>query len=183
MIRWLKKLIFWFLTVCFLAAFAYCVFLPRVLPREYAEYVEKYADEYQLEQSLVYAVIFCESHFQADAVSQAGAAGLMQVTGETGRWAAGQMGMNPDTVDLKDPETNIRLGCWYLKWLDEKFNGVRETGLAAYNAGHGNVAKWLADGEKSKDGLNLDEIPFGETKSYVRRVQLMEKLYRIAYRF
>ncbi len=81
------------------------------------------------------------------------------------------------------PETNIRLGCWYLKWLDEKFSGVQETGLAAYNAGHGNVAKWLADEEKSRDGMKLDEIPFGETKSYVKRVQLAEKLYRIAYRF
>lgn len=183
MIRWLKKLILWLLILCFLAAFAYYVFLPRALPRDYAEYVEKYAGEYQLEESLVYAVIFCESHFQTEVVSQAGATGLMQVTEETGRWAAGQIGINPDDLNLKDPETNIRLGCWYLKWLNEKFNGVRETGLAAYNAGHGNVAKWLADREKSKDGLNLDEIPFGETKSYVRRVQLIEKLYRTIYRF
>ena len=105
------------------------------------------------------------------------------MTEETGLWAAGQVGLEQETLNLKDPETNIRLGCWYLKWLDEKFSGVQETGLAAYNAGHGNVAKWLADEEKSRDGMKLDEIPFGETKSYVKRVQLAEKLYRIAYRF
>lgn len=183
MIRWIKKWIKRLLILCLFAAFAYYTVLPRVLPREYAEYAEKYAEEYQLEESLVYAVIFCESHFQADAVSQAGAEGLMQVTKETGLWAAGQIGLVQDGLDLKDPETNIRLGCWYLKWLDEKFGGVQETGLAAYNAGHGNVAKWLADEEKSKDGINLDEIPFGETKSYVKRVQLVERLYRAVYRF
>lgn len=181
MVRWVKKLAVKLFIVCMLAAFAYCVLLPHILPREYSEYVEKYAAEYQLEESLVYAVIFCESHFQPDAVSPAGAVGLMQVTEETGLWAAGQVGL--ETPDLRDPETNIRLGCWYLKWLEEKFSGIQETGLAAYNAGHGNVAKWLADEEKSRDGLNLDEIPFGETKSYVKRVQLAELLYRILYRF
>ena len=183
MIRWFKKLLYRLLVICFLAAFAYLVLLPRVLPRDYAEYVEKYAAEYQLEESLVYAVIFCESHFDKDAVSPAGAIGLMQVTEETGLWAAGQVGLEQETLNLKDPETNIRLGCWYLKWLDEKFSGVQETGLAAYNAGHGNVAKWLADEEKSREFMKLDEIPFGVTKSYVKRVQLAEKLYRIAYRF
>ena len=48
----------------------------------------------------------------------------------------------------------------------KKFDGIQETALAGYNAGHGNVSKWLADEEKSKDGLTLDEIPYGETKSY-----------------
>ncbi len=74
-------------------------------------------------------------------------------------------------------------GTKYLKENLERFGGDVSLALAAYNAGHGNVAKWLADEEKSRDGMKLDEIPFGETKSYVKRVQLAEKLYRIAYRF
>ncbi len=182
MIRFLKKCLTFVVVLLLMASFAYFVLLPRVLPREYREYVEKYAGQYQLEESMIYAVIFCESHFEADAVSSAGAIGLMQVTEETGWWAAAQIGLNADSIDLKDPETNIRVGCWYLSWLDQKFDGVWETTLAAYNAGHGNVAKWLADEDKSKDGLTLDEIPYGETKSYVKRVELVERIYRTVYR-
>lgn len=182
MIRLIKRVFTLFLTLVLLAAFGYFVVLPRVLPRTYQNYVETCAARYRLPQSLIYAVIFSESHFEPAAVSSAGAIGLMQVTEETGWWAAAQMGMDVGTLDLTDPETNIRIGCWYLGWLDKKFNGVQETMLAGYNAGHGNVMKWLADEEKSSDGLTLDEIPFGETKLYVKKVALLEKIYRAIYR-
>ena len=181
MIRFIKRLFTTAVSLALLVSFGYFVVLPRVLPLNHQAEVEKYAREYQLEKSLVNAVIFCESHFEPEAVSTAGAIGLMQVTAETGWWAAEQMGLNPNTVDLTDPDTNIRIGCWYLNWLLEKFDGVTETALAGYNAGHGNVQKWLADEEMSADGITLDEIPYGETKSYVVKVQLAEKVYRYVY--
>lgn len=182
MIRFIKKLFTLAVSLALLVTFGYCVVLPRVLPLKYQDIVEKYTKQYQLEESLVYGVIFCESRFEPEAVSSADAVGLMQVTRETGWWAAEQMGLDPDTIDLTDPDTNIRIGCWYLHWLNEKFDGVRDTAIAGYNAGHGNVAKWLADEEKSRDGITLDEIPYGETKSYVKRVELAEKVYRFVYR-
>lgn len=182
MIRFIKKLFLLAVSLVLLAAFGYCVVLPRVLPLQYQDIVKKYAAEYQLEESLVYGVIFCESRFEPQAVSSADAVGLMQVTKETGWWAAGQLGLDADTIDLTDPDTNIRIGCWYLSWLNEKFDGVQDTAIAGYNAGHGNVAKWLADEEISRDGITLDEIPYGETKSYVKRVELAEKIYRFVYR-
>lgn len=182
MIHLIKKVVTLLVMLVLLVAFGYFVVLPRVLPRTYQNHVEAYAAQYHLPQSLVYAVIFSESHFEPNAVSSAGAIGLMQVTEETGWWAAAQMGMDAETLNLADPQTNIQLGCWYLGWLDKKFNGVQETMLAGYNAGHGNVMKWLADEEKSADGLTLDEIPFGETKIYVKKVALLEKLYRVLYR-
>lgn len=181
MIRLLKRMFTLAVTLVLLAAFGYFVLLPRVLPLGYRDLVEHYAGEYQLEESLVYGVIFCESRFRPEAVSSADAIGLMQVTKETGQWAALQLGMEPETIDLTDPETNIRIGCWYLGWLNEKFDGVRETALAGYNAGHGKVAKWLADEEMSRDGITLDEIPYEETKNYVKRVELAEWLYRRLY--
>ena len=116
-----------------------------------------------------------------EAVSAADAVGLMQVTQETGWWAAEQMGLDPDTIDMTDPETNIRIGCWYLNWLLDKFEGVTETALAGYNAGHGNVDKWLADEAMSADGITLEEIPFEETRSYVKKVQLVQKVYQYIY--
>lgn len=182
MIRFIKKVFTLAVTLALLLTFGYCVVLPRILPLKYQDVVERYAAENRLEESLVYAVIFCESHFEPEAVSSADAKGLMQVTKETGWWAAEQMGLSPETIDLTDPETNIRIGCWYLRWLYEKFDGVQDTALAGYNAGHGNVAKWLANEEMSRDGITLDEIPYEETKSYVKRVELAEKLYRLVYR-
>lgn len=182
MIRFIKKLFTLAVSLALLVAFGYCVVLPRVLPLKYQDIVEKYAKQYQLEESLVYGVIFCESHFEPEAISTAEAVGLMQVTEETGSWAAEQMGLDPNAIDLTDPDTNIRIGCWYLNWLNEKFDGVTETALAGYNAGHGNVAKWLANEEMSLDGITLDEIPYGETESYVKKVELAEKIYRYVYR-
>lgn len=182
MIRFIKNLFTLAITLALVFSFGYMVVLPRVLPLKYQDIVEKYAAQYQLEKSLVNSVIYCESHFNTDAVSSAGAMGLMQVTTETGWWAAEQMGLHPDAIDLTDPDTNIHIGCWYLNWLLEGFDGVTETALAGYNAGHGNVQKWLADEEMSKDGITLDEIPYEETKGYVKKVQLAEKVYRYVYR-
>ncbi len=182
MIRFIKKLFTMAVTFALLVTFGYCVVLPRVLPLKYQDIVEKYAATYDLEKSLVNGVIFAESHFEPEAVSSADAKGLMQVTEETGWWAAEQMGLDPDSIDLTDPETNIRIGCWYLNWLLEKFDGMTETALAGYNAGHGNVAKWLADEEMSQDGITLEEIPFAETKIYVKKVRLAQLVYSYVYR-
>lgn len=182
MIRFIKKLFALAVTFALLISFGYCVVLPRVLPLKYQDIVEKYADAYDLERSMVNGVIFCESHFEPEAISSADAIGLMQVTQETGWWAAQQMGLDPNSIDLTDPDTNIRIGCWYLGWLMEKFDGEKETALAGYNAGHGNVQKWLADEKISADGITLEEIPYEETKGYVHKVMLVEKLYHYVYR-
>lgn len=182
MIRFVKRLFTMAVVFSLLVTFGYCVVLPRVLPLRYQDIVAKYAAAYELDKSLVNGVIFCESYFEPEAVSSADALGLMQVTQETGRWAAEQMGLDPDTIDLTDPDTNIRIGCWYLDWLLDKFDGVTETALAGYNAGHGNVSKWLADEEMSADGITLDEIPYEETKSYVKKVQLVQMIYSYIYR-
>ena len=181
MIRFIKRLFTLAVTLALLMTFGYCVVLPRVLPLKYQGIVVKYAAEYNLDKSMVNGVIFCESHFEADAVSAADAVGLMQVTQETGWWAAEQMGLDPDAIDMTDPETNIRIGCWYLNWLLDKFDGVMETALAGYNAGHGIVDKWLADEAMSADGITLEEIPFEETRSYVKKVQLVQKVYQYIY--
>ena len=182
MIRFIKRLFTIAVTLALLVSFGYCVALPRVLPLKYQDIVEKYAMIYNLDKNLVNGLIFCESHFEPEAVSSADAVGLMQVTMETGWWAAAQMGLHADAIDLRDPETNINIGCWYLNWLLDKFDGEKETALAGYNAGHGNVQKWLNDEEMSKDGITLDEIPFEETKTYVKKVQLAELAYQYVYR-
>lgn len=160
--------------------FGYLFVLPDVLPQDYSVYVKKYSKEYGLDEDLVYSVIFNESRFEENAVSSAGAIGLMQVTPETGEWIKGHMGIE-DAIDLNDPETNISMGCWYLDWLGEKFNDNEKTMLAGYNAGHNRVSQWLVDEEYSKNGDDLIYIPYPETSAYVEKVAFVKELYDFFY--
>ena len=81
-----------------------------------------------------------------------------------------------DSEMLYDPETNIHIGCWYLRYLLDMYESNLPTALAAYNAGLGNVSKWLVNPEYSKDGENLDSVPYTETDGYVKKtLKYMEK--------
>lgn len=148
---------------------------------DYPELIAESANEYGLDRYLVAAVIHVESGNDPDAVSKSGALGLMQVMPETGEWIAGKLGLSDFTPEqLKTPEVNIRMGCWYLSFLQERFQGNRINMIAAYNAGHGNVEKWLADGELSRDG-QLYHIPIEETEKYVEKVQRAYEKYKTLY--
>lgn len=150
-------------------------------PFPYQEEVFQYAAEFHLDPYLVIAVIRVESHFNPGACSSRGAVGLMQLMPETARWAASDLGLEYRPELLEDPAYNLRLGSWYLAWLHRKFDGQLPLMLAAYNGGHGQVQGWLAgrvwDG--SLGGLN--DVPFRETRQFVRRVHRDYRLYRFFY--
>ena len=148
-------------------------------PRKYYVYVEKYADEYNLDENLVYSIIKAESKFDENAVSRRGAKGLMQIADITRDWAIEELELNDD-IDIYDPETNIRIGCWYLNTLYKEF-GKTDLVIAAYNGGSGNVKKWLSDEEYSKDGENLHIIPFSETDKYLKKVNKFYVQYKMLY--
>ncbi|MCL2103190.1 MAG: lytic transglycosylase domain-containing protein, partial [Syntrophorhabdaceae bacterium] len=136
-----------------------------------------------LEPELVCALIRAESRFKADAVSRAGASGLMQIMEDTAYWLAPRAGLDDfDYAQILDPETNIRLGTYYLSILIEHFGDI-EVALCAYNAGRGNVASWLDNPEYSSDGKTLDAIPYAETREYVQKVMDNEKIYGFLLRF
>ena len=150
-------------------------------PMRYREYVEQYAEQNGLNPALVFAVIKTESSFRADVVSSAGAVGLMQIMPSTAEKLAKRLGEEtPSAEELKDPETNIKYGCAMLAWMRGEF-GSMDTVLAAYNAGWGNVKKWLADEAYSSDGVTLHTIPFKETENFVGRVNLAAEKYREIY--
>ena len=71
---------------------------------------------------------------------------------------------------LYDPVTNIRMGCWYLRFIRGRVGDDPGTVAAAYNAGHGTVQGWLADPQYSEDGSTLKSIPYPETERYVNHV-------------
>lgn len=150
----------------------------RNYPLEYADIIDEYSAEYQLDPALVCAVIYAESGFRSDAVSVDGARGVMQIMPETGEWIASKLGEDDFTVErLFEPELNIRYGCWFLNYLFYRFSGDSQKALAAYNAGQGNVDSWLARPECSSDGVTLEYIPVRETRNYVKKVKAAHDVY------
>ena len=148
-------------------------------PRKYSIYVEKYANEYGLDENFVYSVIRAESKFNPNAKSHKEAKGLMQIADITKNWAIEELGLDKD-IDIYDPETNIKIGCWYLNRLYQDF-GDMDLVIAAYNGGSGNVKKWLSDQNYSYDGKRLHTIPFNETDKYVTKVKRNYEQYNKIY--
>ena len=141
-------------------------------PLRYSEYVRVHAREHDLDPALMAAVIYQESKFRSDARSSSGAIGLMQLTPSTAHGIAVRTGGHAfRTDDLYDPEINIRYGAWYLHNLFAKYHSERLV-LAAYNAGQGNVDRWL-----SRD----EPVQFAETRAYVSRVEHLKAIYRRAW--
>jgi len=141
-------------------------------PLEYEHIVVGHARNYGLDATLLAALIYRESGFDPDAVSESGAIGLMQLLPSTAEGIAELTGGTRFTVeDLYDPEINVRYGSFYLRRLLRKYDDI-ELALAAYHAGQGNVDTWLAGGRR---------IVFAETREYVGDVLDLRVVYRRAY--
>lgn len=145
-------------------------------PRPHADVVEASG----LEPNLVYSVVKAESGFDEKAVSRAGAVGLMQLLPSTAKFVCTRNDIPYEEERLSQGDYNLRLGCLYLHYLLEKFP-AEKTALAAYNAGEGVVAEWLADPELSSDGATLARIPYPETAQYVKKIAKIKKFYDFFY--
>lgn len=152
--------------------------LIRFYPNKYSDYVEKYSKEYGVDKNLIYAVIKQESNFNQEAMSQKGAKGLMQIMNDTADEIAEELGFSG--MNLYNPEININIGTKYLADLIEKYENPK-LAIAAYNAGFGNVDKWISQGIIKEDGSNLEEIPYRETEMYLRRVMKNYEMYNKLY--
>lgn len=154
-----------------------------VYPFPYRETTFYYARVYNVDPFLLAAVMKTESDFNSRAVSVRGARGLMQIMPDTGRWVARQLGdhaFNPDR--LFEPETSIKFGSWYIADLGKEFRGDTVLVLAAYNGGRGNVQEWLSNKDLSGGKSTIDQIPFPETRHYVKKVLLYHRIYSYLYR-
>lgn len=169
------------------ASTQYKSIIRRFYPLKYKNYIIKYAAEYELDPYLVSAIIKVESSYNPKAESKKSAKGLMQITPSTGKWVAERLNITGfDDEILYNPEENIKIGCWYINNLIEEFGSLENEDnlvliLAAYNGGRGNVNKWLNDKRYSKTGKSLDNIPFKETKNYVKKVMYNYKIYKWLY--
>jgi len=141
-------------------------------PLRYEHIVTGHARNYDLDAALIAAMIYQESKFDADAESDSGAIGLMQLLPDTARGIALHTGGSRFQVDdLYDPEINVRYGSFYLRRLIRKYDDI-PLALAAYNAGQANVDGWI-----DRDA----GIEFPETREYVDEVLDLQKIYARAY--
>ncbi len=181
-----------FLKICAaLVAIYFLISLPVVqkkflYPFPYRTTVEDYSARWQVDKFLTIAVMKVESNFSEAARSQSGAVGLMQIMPETAAWIAYQLNETPEEFDcdiknLREPETNIRYGTWYLAELEDEFNGNDVLALAAYNAGRGNVREWMAKNNWDENFSDIDKIPYAETRDYVKRVLHCREKYAKLY--
>ncbi len=150
--------------------------LQTVYPRRYSEFVEKYSQEFQINEAFLYAVIETESGFNKDAVSEVGAKGLTQIMPDTFKWLQSKTGEKYEDDDLFDPEISIKYGAFLLEYLLDEFEDPK-TALAAYHAGIGRVQEWLQNPEYSADGEKVSEIPYESTDAYTQKVLRTYKLY------
>lgn len=151
--------------------------LKYLYPLSYEDAIETYSRQYDLDKYLVMGIISTESGFDVDAESHKEARGLMQLKDDTALWCVEEFGLGIEPEDIHTPEVNIQIGCAYMRFLIDKYEGNTLTAIAAYNAGPGNVDDWLSQPRYSRDGNELAMIPFAETSAYVKKVQKRAKVY------
>lgn len=155
-----------------------------VFPRKHFDIIKEEASKNNIDPYLVLAVIKTESGFNSLATSKKHAKGLMQIMDTTAEDINNNANVVEDleNANLYDEDVNIALGCSYLKSLIDKYDGNYYIAICAYNAGMGNVNKWLNDGliEKTLDSADIS-LPFEETSNYLKKVITNYKIYRKLY--
>ena len=153
-------------------------------PLHYREEIWRAAAKFDVNPYLVAAVIQTESRYKKTARSSKGPLGLMQLMPETAKWALRKMGYSEEAWRyIQDPVLNIEVGTWYLRWLLDYYDENLVAAIAAYNAGQGTVDRWLTDGRWDARTDTVEQIPYSETRQYVRKVfyyyDKYQKIYQV----
>jgi len=157
----------------------------QAYPNQYWDLLEVHAknhpDDYPYDIRVFHSLVREESSFNKDIVSWAGAKGLSQLMPATADRVAGWVGLSVNSTTIFDPSTNLRIGSKYLGYLHGYFNGNPYLAVAAYNAGEGNVGKWLKSKGNLPTDMFVESIPFRETRHYVKRVLGTYQAYHLLY--
>ncbi|MFF2888481.1 lytic transglycosylase domain-containing protein [Paenibacillus sp. NPDC057967] len=152
-------------------------------PVYYKEDIRASASNYDLEPHLIAAIIRAESNYVTGRESRKGALGLMQIMPDTAHWVVEKAGFAKvdDDILRHRADVSIEVGAWYLNSLHVQFEQNAVAAVAAYNAGPGNVRKWLEAGSWDGSMDSVKDIPFGETRHYVQRVFYYYNKYKDLY--
>lgn len=165
----LIKFIIKLFIIIFLVELVYLYFIPK----KYDDIIDKYSSEYNVDRSLVKAVIFKESRFKETVVSSKGAIGLMQLMPSTALWLMNKLKIEDYKIESAD--NNIRLGTYYLSYLMNLMDSDEEHALLAYNAGPENAKRWVNSEGYSKEDMD-NYVDFNETRKYVREIKLTKNI-------
>jgi soluble lytic murein transglycosylase len=148
--------------------------LRTIYPLRYADIIREASEENDLEPAFVAAVIYTESRFRPDVRSHKEAYGLMQLLPQSANFIQRKSGIEGD---FRDPKVNIKLGTWFLGYLNDRYAGDERLMLAAYNSGEGSVDAWTSD-----EGFDIKkDIPYKETRQYVDRALKTQQTYQDLY--
>ena len=167
----MKKILSLLLAVI-ISSFIFISSFYQIFPIKYKDTIVKYTKQYNLQPELISSLIYAESGFNKDAISGAGAVGLMQVLPSTATEIAEKI--DKTEYDLHNPNDNIEFGCYYLNYLLEYYKGDVVYALCAYNAGLNNVSYWNFNGD-------IEKIPIKQTKNYVKKILKNQKIYELFY--
>ena len=150
-------------------------------PRYWIDEINIAGQKLELDPYLIIALIREESYFNENAKSISNAAGLMQLMPATANYMISMLSDNiPSYTNLENPRMNMYLGCNYLKYLYDRFNNDLFV-VAAYNGGEGSVNKWSGIYSTADYDEFIENIPFDETRNYVKKVFRSYHLYRKIY--
>lgn len=152
--------------------------IKRLFPYHYNEDVIKSSTEFNIEPSLIYAVMREESRYKKDIVSHANAIGLMQIIPATGDFVANKLKIT--SFDLANPENNIRMGTYYLQFLKRNYEDYPLI-LSSYNAGPGRTRSWVKLYKNFDKETMYELIPIDETRHYIRKVMRSYYIYKKLY--
>ncbi|WP_444998400.1 transglycosylase SLT domain-containing protein [Aliikangiella sp. IMCC44359] len=151
--------------------------IEKRFPLKYFKVYKEQAQQHAIPVSWAYAITRQESAFKADAISSAGARGLMQLKPSTARYVAKKMGKKRITPQLLKADTNIKLGTAHLSLMYNSFSSHPVLATAAYNAGKARVQQWLQN-IHTQDPLEwIEQIPYKETREYVKNVLTYQLIY------
>lgn len=157
-------------------------YLPYWLyPTPYYDEIVMQAEKAGIDPELLLAVAKVESNFRPDAVSPVGAIGIMQLMPDTGAWLAKRNGEEASVEQLYEPAYNIRLGAEYLRFLLDYWDWDLPKAIASYNAGQSKVDLWLTEGVWDGSFDNADDIPYEETRDYLKKVTEVYRQYTRLY--
>ncbi len=157
---------FIFINLLILLFFSLQLFIKVHFPLKYKTEIKALAIKYEVDASIIFAMIKVESNFNHEAKSKKGAIGVMQIMPSTAKWIVEKEKIDIEYINLYNPYQNIEIGIVYYKYLDKRYNGNIEKILAGYNAGVSRV--------ENESWKNIEE-----TKYYVWKVKIYKIIYRI----
>jgi soluble lytic murein transglycosylase len=152
-----------------------------IYPAGFHDIVSRHTSNIGLDESITYALIRAESNFLPTARSPVGALGLMQLMPATARQIARNLGDDISASQLTNPEVNVRIGTLHLRDLINSFNGNLVSAVAAYNAGSTPVRRWRKNFSTLQEDEFIENIPYPETREYVKKVLAAMEIYRQLY--